>query len=151
MRPMSRTGEQGEEGFTLLELLVVLVLAGLLTAAVSFAFPAIRTVSLDKIASQLVSELRTVRNTAILIDEAVDFEISVDGRAFRTPQGEGSLPKDIELTVTSARELGNDDWSVVRFYPEGASSGGTVAVMRGDERVKIVVNWLTSRIERVRK
>jgi len=49
--------------------------------------------------------------------------------------------------VHSARELNRDAEGVVRFYPEGGSSGGDIDIARPDgSGVKISVDWLVGRV-----
>jgi general secretion pathway protein H len=45
--------------------------------------------------------------------------------------------------VDSAGELSRDNAGVIRFYPEGGTSGGSVKVETANGRgVKVAVDWL---------
>ena len=53
------------------------------------------------------------------------------------------LPSELAVAVTSAAELNKSGLAVIRFYPEGGSSGGEVSIdMPGRSGVRIVVDWL---------
>ena len=53
------------------------------------------------------------------------------------------LPKTVEIVVNTAREVNREDAGVIRFYPEGGSSGGGLDIERpGVGGVAIKVDWL---------
>jgi general secretion pathway protein H len=141
---------QGHRGFTLVELLVVLAIAGLLLAVtpplVSSAFPG---VELKAAARRTAGALRLTREIAIsqgrdaawLIDvEDNRYWIEDDHRGGRIPRG-----LEVEL-VAAAEEMRSDDVGAIRFYPDGSSTGGRVVLKRGDGGYQVGVNWLTGRI-----
>lgn len=131
---MTTTGS--ERGFTLIEMIVVLVVLGLVLGVVMTHGPA-RSVrlELDGAARQVAGVLRVARSRAIADDRVVTVTFApglygLDGDA---PH---SLPGDV--VVEGVR--------VIRFTPDGASSGGQVIVRGGDRQVAIGVDWLTGRV-----
>jgi general secretion pathway protein H len=147
---MSRAGEgRAPAGFTLVELLVVLaILALALGIAVPFlgggAGPRI-----DTLAREIAAELRAVRGEAIVSNrEAVLFVDPAGPSLRRGNQGEPELlPRAVALAVTAARsETTAEGLAGIRFFPDGSSTGGTVALERDGRRIEVRVDWLSGRV-----
>jgi general secretion pathway protein H len=45
--------------------------------------------------------------------------------------------------MTTAPERRSETTGLIRFYPDGSSTGGGVSLQRGRDRFDILVNWLT--------
>jgi general secretion pathway protein H len=57
------------------------------------------------------------------------------------------LPEGVALTATVVEAERYNDGSVgIRFYPDGTSSGGTLAFSFRDRTYEIRVNWLTGNV-----
>ena len=60
---------------------------------------------------------------------------------------EQQLPDGFEISVTTASEVNRQDLGVIRFYPEGNSTGGDVDISSPTGRgVRISVDWLMGSI-----
>lgn len=81
MRPTSATGAERARGFSLVELMVVLVVMGLAAAAVATTLPP-RTPALDS-AEQLGMHLRRAREEALLGTRTVELVADPSGYRFR--------------------------------------------------------------------
>ena len=61
--------------------------------------------------------------------------------------GEGghdvAIPRDVVVNVLGVDELWEGRSAVVRFYPDGASSGAVVRLSREKAEYEIRVNWYT--------
>ncbi|MCY3751503.1 MAG: prepilin-type N-terminal cleavage/methylation domain-containing protein [Gammaproteobacteria bacterium] len=131
-------------GFTLIELLVVLGILSLLLATVPpLLTNAIDNAKLRNAQREIISGLRLSRNKAVTSQQAVTFTINAPDRTM-TVSGKNRrlrLPDDVGLS------LGPDDEAVVRFYPDGSSSGGQLSFRR-DDRVSYIidVDRLTGRV-----
>ena len=140
----------GACGFTLVELLVVLALAGLLLAVtpplITAALPG---VELKAAARRTAGALRQTREIAIAAGRDAAWVLDLEDRRYRI-EGEGrsgALPDGIELELVAAeREMRSERSGAIRFYPDGSSSGGRVLLKRGDGGYQVGVNWLTGRI-----
>ena len=142
-----RNGGRGEAGFTLVELLAVLAILSLAVAA--FAFQT--TASFDSadfraLMVRTAASLRDARSDAIANHREQVFVINTVKRRMTTPASGAILvlPADVDLTVTAAQsESTSDGTAGIRFYPDGTSSGGTLAFSWKGRKYSIDVNWLT--------
>ena len=58
-----------------------------------------------------------------------------------------TIPPDVDVTVTAAKSQTMDDGAAgIKFYPDGSSSGGTVAFAWNGRSYAIDVNWLTGNV-----
>jgi general secretion pathway protein H len=94
--------------------------------------------------------LRDARTRAIEQRRVVVVRLDV-GRRIVEP-GDGARPLhlpgdvDLELHVGEAA-AGRQGGGVVRFFPNGSSSGGRLELRRHGERFSIGINWFTGRID----
>lgn len=102
--------------------------------------------------SDIVSELNSARYIAIREGEPVDVAIYPGERRVALGNQSSLLPDGVGLEVLGSRELNRDGAGVIRFYPDGASSGGYVNVnYPPDMRVQIQVDWLLGRVSLCRE
>lgn len=144
------TKRVGQHGFTLLELLVVLVIAVLLVAVVP---PLISGMSgateLRGAARQLAAGLRFARNEAVTRQrEAVlTLDLSKHRFAVSGDPREIALPESLSLHLYTAQsELLDQATGNIRFFPDGSSTGGAVTVSGPKLAYRINVDWLTGAI-----
>ncbi len=140
----------GQHGFTLVELLVVMAIAALMMTAVpslfSASFPGLE---MKSAARQTAAILRLARESAIR--QGSETELLVDLGAHRLDlRGYRSLKLPKRLTVqldAASREMLDDQRGVIRFFPDGSSTGGRILLANGDHGFQIGVIWLTGRID----
>jgi general secretion pathway protein H len=145
-------------GFTLLELLVVLTIAGLLTALApplySRAVPGamLKTTSLD-----FAISLREARSKAINSGKRVNFTLLANPPSYTIGTTSAvALPDGITVTAYDdhtflpgslvKKPALEDDEIIIGFYPDGSSSGASVAISNGTTAYRIDVSWLTGNI-----
>jgi general secretion pathway protein H len=136
-------------GFSLLELMVVMVLVGLLFAVVGVSVS--RSVSgaeLRNAARELTAGLRHTRGQAIIQRQQLVFNVDADQRTWQAAGGESvRLPDGLEITLNTARsELTGENAGGIRFFPDGASTGGSVVLLADGREWHITVAWLTGEI-----
>lgn len=145
--PTSRT--EAQAGFTLLELLAVLVILALSAAAVmsvgrnSLESARVRAFLLQSEAlfrDARTAAIETRRETSVLIDTgARQLSSSSTGRRV-------DMPKGVSLDAKVAKPRGKDLPSV-RFFPSGASTGGELSFHFRGRSYALRINWLTGRAD----
>ena len=137
---MRRTANNG---FTLLELLVVITILALMSTLVGVNFGGDRT-NLDSIARTLVTDLRYVRSKAMVgnADTALVVDLSRGAYFSRAAKIERELPKSVALELTVDRRDSDGERGRIMFYPDGSSSGGKLRLSRNGRALEITTAWL---------
>ncbi len=102
--------------------------------------------------SDIVSALNAARLEAVR--DGIHRDVLIDPRKRRITRGEReqSLPAALQLEVLGSRELNRDGAGVIRFYPDGGSSGGYVNVSHSNGMaVQVQVDWLLGRVNLCRE
>ena len=139
-----------QRGFTLLELLVVLVIGAVMYALIlGVPFRGASVADLKSAARSLASGLRQAQSMAMVSRRDAVLTVDMEARAY-VLAGETepkSLPKDIELKLFTAQsEVVSDSRGGIRFYPDGSSTGGRITVKAGERQYLVDVDWLTGRV-----
>jgi general secretion pathway protein H len=125
-------------GFTLLELALALVILSLMAAlALPRVYPGSGATAARTTAYAIAALLRADRNTALAT--GVETSTRVDGRQVASMAGGAALtvPRDFELQPRGVTG------GLVRFTPDGRSSGGVLVLRRGDTAYSVRVDPLT--------
>jgi general secretion pathway protein H len=134
-------------GYTLMELLVVLVILGLAATAIpSRFFGGTESVATRSLADTLVAGLQRARDAAIGKNEDVGFVVDVQARSFgtTTEKQRARIPDDISATVVSAaNEALSPTQGTITFFPDGSSTGGLIHLVGENAAVSVRVDWLT--------
>jgi general secretion pathway protein H len=131
---------------------VVLALIGLMMAALpavlSAGLPGLR---LKSEARHMVEALRDARALALKSRKEVTLTFDAEGSRY------GIAPRTQSSTLSTGITLGFHDipyaeakgeTARIRFFPDGSSTGGSVALMQKGQRYWIEVDWLTGRVSR---
>jgi general secretion pathway protein H len=141
--------EAKASGFTLIEMIVVLVILGFaLVLVVGYRPPWSRGFDIEATAADLAAQLRLVRSEAIAGNRPVALELDLAGHRYR-PGAAAARPLPERLSVellTIAGERRGTDAGDIRFNPDGSSTGGRIVLADGSRRVAIGVDWLTGRV-----
>ncbi len=136
-------------GLSLIELLVVVTLvaalAGIGAMVMSQALPGRE---LRAAAREVAGELRFTRAQAIATGRPQSFVIDVQTHAWHSVgDRQGTLPADIELVATAARqEQPARAQAAIKFFPEGAATGGRIVLRRDGAAWRVDVAWLTGEV-----
>ncbi len=145
--PTSRA--EAQAGFTLLELLAVLVILALAASAVlSIGSNSLETARVRSFLVQSEALFRDARIAAI--ENRVETAVVIDGesRRLRFPAAGRSvlMPKGVSLQAKVARPSSNALPSI-RFFPSGGSTGGELAFQFRGRSYALRINWLTGRAD----
>lgn len=136
-------------GFTLLELLAVLLILALMAVFVVPSLGGGAAVEIKSAALSLAAGLRQTRNQALNDNRAAILALDVDKREFQLPgeQRVRKLPTRIDISLFTARseQLG-EHRGAIRFFPDGSSTGGRITLSTKGMRYLVDVDWLTGRI-----
>ncbi len=134
-------------GFTLIEVMAVMLIIALVASLAVTMMPGTGRAGLKALTMQTASLLRRERLGAILTGR--DREVSLDGER-RILVGDGgdivALPRDITLDILGIDALWSGRQAVVRFHPDGASTGAVLKLSREEAEYEIRVNWYTGGI-----
>ena len=141
-------------GFSLFELLVVMVMVVLMftVAGVSMS-RSLAGAEVRNAARDMTAGLRQTRGMAITRRQQQVFLVDAEARTWQAPgRSPVSLPDGLDITLTTARsELTGNNAGGIRFYPDGASTGGRVVLSADGREWHITVGWLTGEISRDRE
>ncbi len=136
-------------GFTLIEVVAVLILIAVVAGAAAFSLgknldgAKIRAATRD-----LTAALRYTRGQAIVKHEQRALEIDVEARTYQAPgRPVVALPEGLDMKLlTASSELTGDGKGLIRFFPDGSSSGGRITLLRNRYEWRIEIAWLTGEV-----
>ncbi|MBR0696464.1 type II secretion system protein [Bradyrhizobium lablabi] len=143
--------ETTQRGFTLLEMVCVLAIIALIAAVLLPFIPSQTSRSrLQAYALQTATLLKRDRTAAI--DRSTSVATLVDASSRVIHSGSSRLmvriPDDVRFDALLPRTCHRQDaLSTIRFFADGGSCGGSIALTRLDVGYEIRVNWLTGRVE----
>ncbi|WP_036243187.1 GspH/FimT family pseudopilin [Methylobacter luteus] len=144
--PLSRS-----QGFTLLELMVVLFVIILGFSIVAFNLSSGReSIQLRAAARDIVSALRYARGQALLSHQQTTVTLDLSDNSYQVSSRDKvyTIPEPIDITLVTAQdELSGEGQGNIRFFADGSSTGGRVTLERGSSAWRIDINWLTGQVE----
>lgn len=130
-------------GFTLVELLVVIAVIALVLATVLMARPKAISARLAVTARTVASTLQFARDRAMAGNKETVVQIDTASGQFGFSNSIRSLPRGMKIALTVAQTERAGSRGGIRFFPDGQSSGGVVALSLEGKSASIAVNWLT--------
>ncbi|MEM1412064.1 MAG: GspH/FimT family pseudopilin [Pseudomonadota bacterium] len=135
-----------QRGFTLVELMVVMIIIALVLGLVATSLSrSISGAEARQAARNMVAALRYTRTQAILQKSEQVFTVDLEERAYLAPgRDRVVLPEGVELQLTTAAsEVVEENVGAIRFFPDGGSTGGRVDLNVNGRDYVVNVAWLT--------
>ena len=153
LRPYRYMKTGKSRGFTLVEVMVVMVIVALVMGLVATSMSRSVSAAEARAASRkLVASLRNTRARAIIDKKEQVFQVDTENRSYVAPgRKQINLPEGVDVTITTARsEVTSESVSGIRFFPDGGSTGGHIELTVNDREYRVNIAWLTgeTRLER---
>ncbi|WP_045836334.1 GspH/FimT family pseudopilin [Hyphomicrobium sp. 99] len=149
-RPRNSAPDNRAAGFTLFEVLAVMVVVGMMVVALStFNRPGTAALELKAAAMQTASRLRDLRSVAITKgkDRVALIDVNAHWVEFNDGRAPVTINRAIAVAVTAAEsERRSPTTSGIRFFPNGSSTGATIKLSTERQAYEVRVNWLTGRV-----
>ena len=134
----------GDGGFTLLELIIVMVILGLLLGLVVSNGAMRRPRLAQEAAARTIAQaLRESGARAIAEDRTIRFSLNPASGVWRAGRHHGAVPRG---TAVRFRGVALGSTGVITFSPDGSASGGRISLASAGNEQVITVDWLTGRI-----
>ena len=135
-------------GFTLLEMLLVIVLIAAITTLTVGLLGVGRSGSqLRSAAHTIATELRYTRAQALVTGVPQRFAMDLDKRAWTTGMHHGTLPSSLQIRFDGVRqEQTSARDAAIRFFPDGSSTGGRISLRTQGAGWRVDVRWLTGEV-----
>lgn len=146
MKFHGKTDHTNSRGFTLVELMVVLVIIALVMGLVATSMSrSISGAEAREASRKLVTSLRYTRARAIIRKSEQVFRVNTETRSYQAPgRKKITLPEGVDVTITTARsELTSEAVAGIRFFPDGGSTGGHIELTVNDREYRVNIAWLT--------
>ena len=131
-------------GFTLIEVMAVMLIIALVASLVVTMTPATGRAGLKAVTLQAAALMRRERVGAVLGGRIR--RVSLDGvrRVLIGEEGDTvAIPRDVAVDILGADAVWSGRLAVVRFDPDGASTGAVLKLSRDRAEYEIRVNWYT--------
>ncbi len=141
-------GRRREAGFTLIELIVAISIAGLMMTLILLqGRPRSAGLEENGTASELAGALREARGEAIARNKPVALTLDIASRQWKIDgQPAHSLPKQFRLSVLTVKGETRGDRAAIVFEPDGSSTGGQVEFNDGIRKFAVNIDWLTGNV-----
>ena len=132
--------------------LTLLVAAPLVVLLGILAVPMVNGASsnLERTTQNVAAGLRYTRSRALSNNRVEAFTLDARKREFRLPEVDAGkkIPESIEVAFFSTRERRMPrTFGVIRFFPDGSSTGGRVELSARGDRFLVNVDWLTGKVD----
>lgn len=141
----------GQRGFSLIEMVAVIMLIGIAISVVSLSFSkSMGNARVQAASRDLVAALRYTRGQAIVNGKQTALDLDLQNNTYQAPgRALIKLPAEMHMTLLTAdSEQTSATSGRIRFFPDGASTGGHVSVFMGQREWRINVSWLTGQVVR---
>lgn len=152
VRRIRRTAKPfvAQRGFSLLELIAVIVLIAIAVTVASISISSsLTSAKIQAVSRDLVAALRYTRGQAVVKREQKTLDVDLEAMSYTVPGKEAvKFPDKIEVKLLTAQnELIHEKAGRIRFYPDGSSTGGHISIIAGTREWRVNVGWLTGEVD----
>jgi general secretion pathway protein H len=135
----------GDDGFTLVEMLVVLaIMAVMFTISMPYVRGSGDARILDASAQTLAARLRDTQSSAVFNNAERILKFDLKNIAVVDPLYK--FPAGTTLQIETAENQINQDTASFRFFADGGSTGGKIILIKGNIERELDINWLTGAV-----
>jgi general secretion pathway protein H len=141
--------KRSDGGFTLLELMIVLLLSVLAVTVIALRMgsgePNLRLTADSR---ELASALRYAQGEALMQHLPVAVAINLDQNSYRI-SGQTKryqFDQSVKISLTIAEDQFAQGEASIRFFGDGSSTGGRVILQSGNQLRRVDVNWITGAV-----
>jgi type II secretion system protein H len=148
--PISRTGISSKQGFTLLEIVVVLFIVSLVMAVVLPSFAGFGESKLRSEAREIASILRYMNDSAVSRKETflIRFDIDKNMVTWQGPDGEKTKKfDDMTGVTTQSNGMVSKGELIVFIEPLGIQENLSIHMRRGKKGMVITLNHLSGKVK----
>lgn len=148
MHRVPATGARAR-GLSLLEMLLVVSLIAIIGVVTATAMNGgIEGMRLRNAGKEIATQLRYTRTQAIATGQAQRFVIDPRARTWQAANGRhGEIPAALEVQFHGARQAGaGQGQGGIGFFPDGASTGGSIELSARSAAWEIQVGWITGEV-----
>lgn len=144
---MTQTTANGScAGSTLIEMMAVMLIISMMASLVLTAIPGTGRGKLKAVTLQTAALLRRERLAAVLTGQGRFVSLDGSARTLVGQSGAIAIPRDVVVDVIGVDERWSGRRAVVRFEPDGASTGAVVKFSWENVRYEVDVNWYNGRV-----
>lgn len=137
----------GDAGYTLLELLVVVAIISLVVSAAPAIYSRlIPSYQVRQYSNQLAVFARGIREEARSSGNIQSLLFDRETKQIAEVAGMPVSPVSVEVVYDADPVWGGADVDRLTFYANGASNGGTITVSRDNLVVRITIDWVSGAI-----
>ncbi len=143
---MRLVANKRQSGFSLLEIIVVMLLIGLMVGMVGMSLgKSVSRTEVRNASRDVLSALRYTRTKAIVTHKEQVLMVDLENRTISAPGKKVfTLPEGIKLgMVTALQEQQSETLAGIRFFPDGGSTGGKLQLTIDERTYEIHIQWLT--------
>lgn len=133
-------------GSTLIEMMAVMVIIAMLASLVGVLPPGTGRGRLKALTLQTAAMMRRERLTAVLTGTSRRISLDTAARALIGDSGTITIPRDVVVDVVGVDETWSGRQAVVRFEPDGASTGAALKFSWDKVRYEVDVSWYNGRV-----
>lgn len=132
------------EGFTILEMLVVIMILALMTTIAGVNLQGKERNNLESVARILMTDLRYVRSRALVgsVDTEITFDVVAKNYFFYDAKISRKLPQTMSISLTVDKKNLDGNRAKIIFYPDGSSSGGKISLTKDNRELEVSTAWL---------